>query len=199
MGQKDKLLEAAKRSLLTRGHAGTTARDLASDADVSLAAIGYHFGSKDNLLDLAMSEVLEDWAATVMSAVAAPSGGSDVLDQLAAGWKDAIDGFEQYAPLLVAFFDALLRSQDSAAARSRIAAHLAVSRGHVRRVIEARVPGIPGQDAEAAASFALAVVDGLFVQWLADPDAVPDGATFVAAFRRVLAAMTPVPGNPEQT
>jgi AcrR family transcriptional regulator len=190
MGQKDKLLEAAKRSLLTRGHAGTTARDLASDAGVSLAAIGYHFGSKDNLLDLAVSELLEDWAATVMSAISAPTQGSNVLEQLAAGWKDAIDGFDRYAPLLIAFYDALLRSQASEAARTRIAAHISVSRTHVKRVIEALVPAMTDDDAETAASFALAVVDGLFVQWLADRNAVPDGATFVASVRRVLAAMT---------
>lgn len=193
VGQKDRLLAAAKQSLLSRGHAGSTARELAADAGVSLAAIGYHFGSKDALLDVALTEVLEDWAATVMAAVARPVDGADVVEQLTSGWRSAVDGFEAYAPLLTAFLDGVLHSRGSDAARARIAAHLAVSRGHIRTGLEALLPELGPEHADAAASFALAVVDGLFVQWLVDPDAVPDGEALVAAVRRFLAALPPRP------
>ena len=50
MNNREALLVAAKQCLLEKGYARTTARDIASAAKVSLAAIGYHFSSKDALL-----------------------------------------------------------------------------------------------------------------------------------------------------
>jgi AcrR family transcriptional regulator len=49
MGNREDLLAAAKKVILERGLAKVTARDIAGAAGVSLAAIGYHFGSKDRL------------------------------------------------------------------------------------------------------------------------------------------------------
>ena len=40
----------------SRGYARTTARDIAAAAGTSLAAIGYHFGSKEALLSVALIE-----------------------------------------------------------------------------------------------------------------------------------------------
>jgi AcrR family transcriptional regulator len=51
---RDALLLAAKQCLLEKGYNRTTARDIASMAGVSLAAIGYHFSSKDALLTEAL-------------------------------------------------------------------------------------------------------------------------------------------------
>jgi AcrR family transcriptional regulator len=46
MGNREELIAGAKRCLIEKGFARTTARDIASASGVSLAAIGYHFGSK---------------------------------------------------------------------------------------------------------------------------------------------------------
>jgi len=45
MGNREALLESAITSLQQKGYAGTTARDVADGAGVSLGAIGYHFGT----------------------------------------------------------------------------------------------------------------------------------------------------------
>src|SRR6185437_10410782 len=50
MGNREDLLEGAKRCLLEKGYRATTARDIAAASGVSLAAIGYHFGSKEALM-----------------------------------------------------------------------------------------------------------------------------------------------------
>jgi AcrR family transcriptional regulator len=42
VGNREQLLEAAKRCLYEKGYSRTTARDIATAANVSLAAIGYH-------------------------------------------------------------------------------------------------------------------------------------------------------------
>ncbi|GAA1582016.1 TetR/AcrR family transcriptional regulator [Actinoplanes couchii] len=61
MGNREDLLDAAKRCLYDKGYARTTARDVAAAAGVSLAAIGYHFGTKELLLNAALRQALEEW------------------------------------------------------------------------------------------------------------------------------------------
>ena len=61
MGNREALLEGAKRCLLEKGYSRTTARDIAEAAGVSLAAIGYHYGSKESLLEQAFMVAMEEW------------------------------------------------------------------------------------------------------------------------------------------
>ena len=49
MGNREDLFAGARQVILERGVAKATAREIANAAGVSLAAIGYHFGSKDEL------------------------------------------------------------------------------------------------------------------------------------------------------
>ncbi|WP_344294175.1 helix-turn-helix domain-containing protein, partial [Agromyces neolithicus] len=58
MGNREDLLAGARRVILERGVAKATARDIATEAGVSLAAIGYHFGSKEQLITEALMESL---------------------------------------------------------------------------------------------------------------------------------------------
>ncbi|MDR0341502.1 MAG: TetR/AcrR family transcriptional regulator [Nocardiopsaceae bacterium] len=71
MGNREDLLAGAKRCLIEKGYARTTARDIAAASGVSLAAIGYHFGSKDALLNQAIYEAIGDWADEVERTVSA--------------------------------------------------------------------------------------------------------------------------------
>jgi AcrR family transcriptional regulator len=61
MGNREALLTGAKRCLHAKGFARTTARDIAAASGVSLAAIGYHFGSKEALLSEALVEATGEW------------------------------------------------------------------------------------------------------------------------------------------
>lgn len=61
MGHREDLLEGAKRCLLEKGYARTTARDIVAASGTNLASIGYHYGSKGALLNLAFLKVTEEW------------------------------------------------------------------------------------------------------------------------------------------
>jgi AcrR family transcriptional regulator len=76
MGNREDLIAGAKRCLLEKGYAATTARDIAAASGVSLAAIGYHFGSKDALMNQAVFESIGDWGDELLRAMAA----DEVLD-----------------------------------------------------------------------------------------------------------------------
>jgi AcrR family transcriptional regulator len=69
MGNREDLIAGAKRCLIEKGYAHTTARDIASASGVSLAAIGYHFGSKDALMNQAIYEAIGDWGEEVERAL----------------------------------------------------------------------------------------------------------------------------------
>ena len=50
------LLSATRRCIGRRGLAATTSREITAEADANLAAITYHFGSKDDLVTEALLE-----------------------------------------------------------------------------------------------------------------------------------------------
>ena len=48
---KDRILNAAEGLFAQQGFAGTSLREVTSRADVNIAAVNYHFGSKENLVN----------------------------------------------------------------------------------------------------------------------------------------------------
>ncbi|WP_435793576.1 TetR/AcrR family transcriptional regulator [Nonomuraea glycinis] len=61
MGNREDPLQGAKLCLYEKGYFHTTARDIATAAGVSLAAIGYHYGTKDALLNEPVSGTATGW------------------------------------------------------------------------------------------------------------------------------------------
>jgi AcrR family transcriptional regulator len=47
---KERILDAAERLFADRGFAATSLRNITGEAGVNLAAVNYHFGSKDALI-----------------------------------------------------------------------------------------------------------------------------------------------------
>jgi AcrR family transcriptional regulator len=74
MGNREDLLAAAKHCLIEKGYARTTTRDIAKASGVSLAAIGYHFGSKDALMNQAVYESIGDWSDELRRSLSAEGG-----------------------------------------------------------------------------------------------------------------------------
>ena len=48
---KEKILDTAERLIGEQGYAATSLRHIIAQAGVNLAAVHYHFGSKEDLLD----------------------------------------------------------------------------------------------------------------------------------------------------
>lgn len=48
---RDRIMDTAERMMAERGYAGVSVREIAASAQVQLSAIGYHFGSKEMLLE----------------------------------------------------------------------------------------------------------------------------------------------------
>ena len=90
ISHRDQLLEGAIQCLRTKGYARTTARDIASAANGNLASIGYHFGSKEALLNEAIMRACEEWT-TRLGEAAFASGSDSPLEQMGASWVAMLD------------------------------------------------------------------------------------------------------------
>ena len=68
---KDRILGAAEELFAQQGFAGTSLREVTSRADVNIAAVNYHFGSKENLVNEVFRRRMDEMSAQRMAALKA--------------------------------------------------------------------------------------------------------------------------------
>jgi AcrR family transcriptional regulator len=184
---REQLVQGAMRCLLEKGYAHTTARDIAAAASSNLGSIGYHFGSKEALLNEAIREGFAEWTAQLGNIAFAEAGATPV-ERGRASWIALTDSFEEHRPLIVAFVEALAQSVRSDALRAQLADIYEEGRATVGRMVDASLGEAEIGDAQsrAVASFMIAVCDGLLLQWLVDPARAPSGAELTAGLDAAL-------------
>ncbi len=183
---KTALLEAAKQLVAERGYAGTSVRDLAATAGANLAAVNYHYGSREKLLTEAVLASFVEWAGRVaVSGPVDPHAGPH--EQLAARARPTVDGILEAQPLFVVALEAILQAQRSPELKRRLAEHYA---GHRQLAIDGmRASGsvLPDRMLEVGAAYMIAVVDGLQLQALVDPDVIPTGEELALMYEALAA------------
>ncbi len=197
MTNREALLESAITSLQDKGYAGTTARDVADGAGVSLGAIGYHFGTIQELLDAALAEAVRRWFEPLIGLLSQPQPPPSLAD-LGLALDRLLDTLAGHRPLVIAYFEALLRAERSVRLRMELANELDAFRQALTAGIESLLAGQPESacpDPQAAASLVMATFDGLIIQWLLAPDQVPSGQLIADTLRRTadLAAVNSEP------
>jgi AcrR family transcriptional regulator len=190
-GHRERLLEAAIVCLQEKGYARTTSRDLVAASGTNLASIGYHFDSKERLLNIAVAEAFQRWLKPLV-ALAAESGPATPLERLQRGLSAAVGSLEENRPLVAAALEAwaqLPRSEDLRAA-------MKAGYDDFHRAIAATVrdafadaAGAPEIDAEALATLIIALFDGLLVRWQLEPADPPSAERLTAAAQGALAAL----------
>jgi AcrR family transcriptional regulator len=173
---REQILEGAIECVQTRGVAATTTRDIAAAANASLASIPYHFGSKDALMDQALLEAIRRYSGHVQRQAFA--GDAPPLQALAKSLVATVDSFADAGPLLVSLMEAHVKAIHSEPLRERVASN---RRAAVERIAESVQDGLElegrlsDEQARAVSVLILALVDGLMLGWLVDPEAIPSG------------------------
>jgi len=171
MGNREALLAGAKRCLIEKGYARTTARDIAAASGVSLAAIGYHFGSKEALMNQAIYEFVGEWADEVQRAL----GGEGALDveplrRFESVMERTIESFAGPARgLWAAQLELLGPMEHSEELRKFLAG---VQHNAAEGLAELLLGIDPNQDPDAArkaGSVLHALFIGIIVKWFMDP------------------------------
>ena len=187
MGHREALLEGAKQCLREQGYARTTARDIVAASGTNLGSIGYHFGSKEALLTEAMIEVFEEWGDELGRVLAETPPEGDPFERFAATWTRVIETLTLHRGVWAASVEAFIQSQHLPEVRERLADALELARTGLASVLQ----GIPEDDPEARSVGAvhLALLDGLMIQWMLDPDRAPTGQDLADGLRTILAGM----------
>jgi AcrR family transcriptional regulator len=186
---KAALLDAAKQLVGERGYAGTSVRDLAAATGANVAAVNYHFGSRDELLDQAVLESFLEWTDRV--AGAAQSQPTETpLERLAACARTAMQELPDAQRQFAAFLEAVLQARRSGGLRERLAAHYAEQRRRVGEIVglQQEHVAMPPETLDTLASLLIATIDGLLLQALLDPAAIPT-AEQLDALARTLAGV----------
>jgi AcrR family transcriptional regulator len=198
MGNREDLLAGAAQCLREYGWARTTVRHIAAAAGVSHAAIGYHFGSREALLSAAFVHAMQDWGDEIDRATAATGGGSPA-EPIAAMWAEMIRSFQAHPRLWRASMDALVQAEHAPELRR----HLADGQEEGRRGAAAGLAGVPEPDIDersvrSLGSVQMALISGVMVQWLIDPERAPTGADIVDGLRAIAGILGPRPADAPQ-
>jgi AcrR family transcriptional regulator len=188
MGNREDLLSGAKRCLYEKGYARTTARDIAGAAGVSLAAIGYHYGTKEALLNTALLQALEEWGeelGRMLAVVERPD--ATPAERFEAAWAQVLHSFAANRQLWSVQFEVLGRLDADPQLRETFAAANRGARLALAGLFgDLGVPGAahPSEErALALGTFYQAMLGGVATQWLVDPPTALTGAQLVQALR----------------
>lgn len=190
MGNREDLLRAARVLLLERG-LDTTARDIATLAGVSLAAIGYHFRTKDELLAYAAAEAIGDalgtWIDKTLHLMPPGSSPSETFADFCARLPD---GFSAVRTHLLTSFEHLTRLVRAGDPAATMAPALRQTVQALTGILGDIHPHLTRPERDGLAHLYHTVINGVSVIWLASPNSVPTHADF----QHAITALTPQSG-----
>src|SRR5438270_13745955 len=191
MGNREDLLEGAKRCLLEKGYRATTARDIAAAAGVSLAAIGYHFGSKEALMNRAVYEAVGEWSEGFEQALAAADPDATALERVEMLWTHMVESFQRTRRLWLAQFELIAETDRQPDLRKFFAdiqpeAHLGLA-----EIFHGADPQTEEKTALVVGKLYHAILIGVMAQWLIDPATASTGQDLAEALRIVSASIQP--------
>lgn len=195
MGNREALLLGARRCLLEKGYTRTTARDIASVAGVSLAAIGYHFGSKEALLTEALMLAIEDWDRDLRQTLEpAPRAETDPAKRFEATWTRLIETFTSHRSLWIANFELFAQAGHLPEIRRILGSSLYQARAALASLfLHQEESAIDEHTARTAGGFYHALLSGLIAQFLVDPQHALTARDLTDALRTISAQLQPLP------
>jgi AcrR family transcriptional regulator len=181
------LKDATRACVGRKGLAATTSRDIAGQAGANLAAITYHFGSKDQLVAEALLEGFRSWLAPTIEVLA---GTGDPAERTVAAIASLLATIEDHRDDAAAYLQALAHAPVADPLRAGIVELW----GELRALLAADMRALQasGQlgswlDPEAMAAVLVAVANGFVVQATVEP-AGPALSALAAQFGSLLLA-----------
>ncbi|MFI1465013.1 TetR/AcrR family transcriptional regulator [Nocardia carnea] len=182
MGNKEDLLAAARTCIYERGFAATTARDIATEAGVSLAAIGYHFGSKDRLLTEAFTDETGRVIGDDLELRIRATAGQSPATAFPQVWEGIAELFERNREVLVASVENLVRVHRTPSEQARMGELSETGATELATSLAETHPDLDPAHAHALGGLYMILLNGLVMQWMSHPEgALPTGAELGAA------------------
>jgi AcrR family transcriptional regulator len=186
MSNRDDLLAGAKKCLLEKGYARTTARDIAHASGVSLAAIGYHFGSKDALMNEAMFQAIGEWGDHLEEAFAKAGPDLSAEERFTRVYDEVSVTFDQNRELWMASFELIMQLDHIPGGRELFQKALPAARTGLTDMIMRIPEDEVDRDTELSVGAVLySLMAGLLIQRFADAERTPSGADLARGLRRI--------------
>nr|WTB33862.1 TetR/AcrR family transcriptional regulator [Streptomyces sp. NBC_00830] len=190
MGHREDLLEGAKRCLLEKGYARTTARDIVAASGTNLASIGYHYGSKEALLNLAFLKVTEEWGELLTKQPDEAGNGDSSpqapLDQFRDVWERVIGSYERTRAVWQLQMEVVSRVDSDPELQKALAGPQREGRNGLAESMLGIDPETDPERARVAGLFCQALLAGVMVQWMIDRDSAPSAQDLTDGLRAVL-------------
>jgi AcrR family transcriptional regulator len=187
MGHREDLLAGAKRCLLDKGYARTTARDIVAASGTNLGSIGYHYGSTRALMNAAMLAAMDEWGQTVAAALADGLGDGEP-DRLVRFWRRVIETVISHRALWVASIEAMVQSEHAPELRAQLADGIEQGRSGMAALLTGIAEDeLDEETVRGLGSIQMALMSGVIIQWLADPRTAPSPEQVVAGLRAIAA------------
>ena len=174
---RSRILEAAARCFAHKGFAGASLAEIATAAGATKGAVYWHFAGKDDLffalLDARCAEMDRYLPAVVEAATRAGQAAQDprlALTTLIAGIVRRLGEDPDWPRLFVEFFG---QTRDPAV-RRRFGQRYRESYADIAAMIRAGIPtgSAPQGDPDDLAVFWIALIDGLLLAWLVNPESI---------------------------
>ncbi|MFB7587209.1 TetR/AcrR family transcriptional regulator [Streptomyces sp. NPDC056169] len=185
MGHKEDLLEGAKRCLLEKGYGRTTARDIVAASGTNLASIGYHYGSKDALLQQAFLTLTEEWGdqAGAAGAEGAEALPADPYERFHAVWEQVIAAAGASRPVWKLQTEVVTRIDDDEKLREAIKEPQREGRLGMAQGFLGIDPERDPEKARVAGLLCQALATGVMIQWMVDPETAPSADDLTAGLK----------------
>ena len=189
---RQSLVDATRRCVRERGLAGATSREITATAGVNLAAITYHFGSKDELVAEALFGELERRITPALESLADVDDPGAAVARMLSAVQLLLAEFERSKRDAVVYLEALLMAAHDPAYRRRALGLLRTVRRRLAALIavlrdDGTVPA--WVDPDAMASLILAVANGIALQTQIDPRG-PDQVAMAGQFAGLLVGVS---------
>ncbi len=180
VGTREDLLAAAKQCLAERGYARTTVRDIVAASGTNLAAINYHFGTRDKLLNQAM---LESTAAAVTQLLESlpDARTGDPAVRLNAFWHKLVDSFTADRALWSANVESTAQALHLPEVRAETAAAQQAARAGLSEQL--------GQSDQRIGVALQTLIGGMLIQWMVDPEHAPSADDLIDSIRALAELM----------
>lgn len=186
-----RLVDGTLACLTEYGLAGTTSRRITNRAGANLAAITYYFGSKDALVATALIDAVRGWLEPALRAL---REGADPAARTLAAMQELRRSFEDAAPLLPAYYEAVVASGADNDLRVEVTRLL----GELRRFLAGQMQALRDDgylpawvDPDAMAALHLAAAEGVALHRAIGADGAISPDAIAAQMAQLLFAAKP--------
>ncbi|MEO3786921.1 TetR family transcriptional regulator [Actinocorallia sp. B10E7] len=169
-----------------KGYDRTSVRDIATAAGVSMAAIGYHYGSREALLNQALFALLDEEGSRTGRALV-PQDGDSAAEGYGRMWDHLIEQFHQRPDVWVASVELFMQAQRRPELRAALAEGISQGWRGMAGILESTPEEtVSDRSARTLGMIQTALVSGVMIQCLSDPDNAPTSTEVLEGLRALM-------------